>query len=159
METDIMLFIVSGILMVAGLAGCILPVIPGPPLSYLGLLALHFTDKVQFSAAELVISAIAVVTVTVLDYATPIIGSKRFGGSSYGTRGCVIGTVIGLFFMPWGLIICPFLGAVAGELIARNSFRKAMKAGVGSFLGYLFGTLLKLCTCIYFIIRFFTAVF
>ena len=159
MESDLILFIISGILLAAGLAGCILPAIPGLPLSFLGLLMLNCTDKVQFSTTEIVMSMTAVIVVSVLEYVTPIIGSRRFGGSKYGTRGCMVGTVVGLFFMPWGLIAGPFIGAVVGELIACRTFRQALKAGAGSFLGYLLSTLLKLCLCIYFIIRFFTAVF
>lgn len=140
--------------MLVGLAGCILPMLPGPPLAWLGMLLLHFTDRVDFSVTELVVSALVVIATLVLDYFTPMIGAKKFGGGKYGNRGCVIGTIMGMFFLPLGLILGPFLGAVIGELIAGKPFRTALKAGFGSFVGFLFGTLIKLAVCLYFIIRF-----
>ena len=140
--------------MLVGLAGCILPMLPGPPLAWLGMLLLHFTDRVDFSVTELVVSALVVIATLVLDYFTPMIGAKKFGGGKYSNRGCVIGTIVGMFFLPLGLILGPFLGAVIGELIAGKPFRAALKAGFGSFVGFLFGTLIKLVVCLYFIIRF-----
>ena len=140
--------------MLVGLSGCILPMLPGPPLAWLGMLLLHFTDRVDFSVTELVVSALVVIATLVLDYFTPMIGAKKFGGGKYGNRGCVIGTIVGMFFLPLGLILGPFLGAVIGELIAGKPFRAALKAGFGSFVGFLFGTLIKLAVCLYFIIRF-----
>ena len=154
MAVEYLLYALSAICMLAGLAGCILPMLPGPPLAWLGMLLLHFTDRVDFSVTELVVSALVVIATLVLDYFTPMIGAKKFGGGKYGNRGCVIGTIVGMFFLPLGLIIGPFLGAVIGELIARKPFRAALKAGFGSFVGFLFGTLIKLAVCLYFIIRF-----
>lgn len=154
MAVEYLLYALSAICMLAGLAGCILPMLPGPPLAWLGMLLLHFTDRVDFSVTELVVSALVVIATLVLDYFTPMIGAKKFGGGKYGNRGCVIGTIVGMFFLPLGLILGPFLGAVIGELIAGKPFRVALKAGFGSFVGFLFGTLIKLAVCLYFIIRF-----
>ena len=154
MAVEYLLYALSAICMLAGLAGCILPMLPGPPLAWLGMLLLHFTDRVDFSVTELVVSALVVSATLVLDYFTPMIGAKKFGGGKYGNRGCVIGTIVGMFFLPLGLILGPFLGAVIGELIAGKPFRAALKAGFGSFVGFLFGTLIKLAVCLYFIIRF-----
>lgn len=154
MAVEYLLYALSAICMLAGLAGCILPMLPGPPLAWLGMLLLHFTDRVDFSVTELVVSALVVIATLVLDYFTPMIGAKKFGGGKYGNRGCVIGTIMGMFFLPLGLILGPFLGAVIGELIAGKPFRAALKAGFGSFVGFLFGTLIKLAVCLYFIIRF-----
>ena len=154
MAVEYLLYALSAICMLAGLAGCILPMLPGPPLAWLGMLLLHFTDRVDFSVTELVVSALVVIATLVLDYFTPMIGAKKFGGGKYGNRGCVIGTIVGIFFLPLGLILGPFLGAVIGELIAGKPFRAALKAGFGSFVGFLFGTLIKLAVCLYFIIRF-----
>lgn len=154
MAVEYLLYALSAICMLAGLAGCILPMLPGPPLAWLGMLLLHFTDRVDFSVTELVVSALVVIATLVLDYFTPMIGAKKFGGGKYGNRGCVIGTIVGMFFLPLGLILGPFLGAVIGELIAGKPFRAALKAGFGSFVGFLFGTLIKLAVCLYFIIRF-----
>ncbi len=154
MAVEYLLYALSAICMLVGLAGCILPMLPGPPLAWLGMLLLHFTDRVDFSVTELVVSALVVIATLVLDYFTPMIGAKKFGGGKYGNRGCVIGTIVGMFFLPLGLILGPFLGAVIGELIAGKPLRAALKAGFGSFVGFLFGTLIKLAVCLYFIIRF-----
>ena len=154
MAVEYLLYALSAICMLVGLAGCILPMLPGPPLAWFGMLLLHFTDRVDFSVTELVVSALVVIATLVLDYFTPMIGAKKFGGGKYGNRGCVIGTIVGMFFLPLGLILGPFLGAVIGELIAGKPFRAALKAGFGSFVGFLFGTLIKLAVCLYFIIRF-----
>ncbi len=151
---ELLLYILSALCMLVGLAGCILPMLPGPPLAWLGMLLLHFTDRVDFAVTELVVSALVVIATVVLDYITPMIGTKKFGGGKYGNWGCMIGTVVGLFFMPLGLILGPFIGAVIGELIAGKPMRAALKAGFGSFVGFLFGTLIKLAVCIYFIVRF-----
>lgn len=159
MALEIFLIIASAICLLVGLAGCILPLLPGPPISYVGLLLLHFTDKVHFSATQLVIWAIVVVAIVVLDYLTPMIGTKRFGGSKYGNWGCLAGTFVGLCFLPWGIVAGPFAGAVIGELIGKRPFKTALKAGFGSFVGFLFGTLLKLAVCLYFIFCFFTGIF
>ena len=142
MAVEYLLYALSAICMLVGLAGCILPMLPGPPLAWLGMLLLHFTDRVDFSVTELVVSALVVIATLVLDYFTPMIGAKKFGGGKYGNRGCVIGTIVGMFFLPLGLILGPFLGAVIGELIAGKPFRAALKAGFGSFVGFLFGTLI-----------------
>ena len=141
------LFIIIGILcLLTGLAGCFLPVIPGPPVAYAGLLLLHFTDKVQYSTTQLV-----------LDYFIPMLGSKYSGGTRWGTRGCLAGTIIGLFFMPWGIVLGPFLGAFIGELLGGKETRQALKSGMGSLFGFLFGTVLKCILCGYFAWEFVSA--
>ncbi len=142
---DFLLVFFGALLMIAGIAGCVLPVIPGPPLSYIGLLMLHFTTRYQFSTTFLVIWGIVTVVVYVIDYLIPVWGTKRFGGSKRGVWGSLIGLVIGLFFFPpFGIIIGPFLGAVIGELTAGKDHGSALKSGFGSFMGFLLGTLLKL---------------
>ena len=135
------IFIISGIL------GCVLPVIPGPPLSYVGLLLLPFTERYQFSTKFLIIWAIITVLVYALDYVIPAWGTKKFGGSKRGVWGSIIGLIVGLFFFPpLGIIIGPFAGAVIGELSLGKDSGAALKSGFGSFLGFLTGTLLKLIT-------------
>ena len=109
---DIILIILGSLCLIVGLLGCILPIIPGPPISYAGLLLLHITDKVQFSTSQLLIWLFLVVIVQVLDYFTPMIGSKYSGGSKWGSWGCLIGSIVGIIFLgPWGIIIGPFGGA------------------------------------------------
>ena len=133
------------IFLITGILGCVLPVIPGPPLNYIGLLLLHFTTKYQFSSKFLIVWAIITIVVYALDYVIPVWGTKKFGGSKRGVWGSVIGLVVGLFFFPpFGIIAGPFLGAVIGELSAGKDSGAALKSGFGSFLGFLLGTLLKL---------------
>lgn len=153
---DIILIILGILCLLVGLAGCILPALPGPPLSYAALLLLHFTDKVQFSTTQLVVWLIVVVLIQVLDYFVPMLGSKYTGGTRWGTRGCMAGTLVGLFFMPWGIILGPFLGAFIGELLGGSDKKLALKSGIGSLIGFLLGTILKCAVCGYFIYLFFS---
>lgn len=133
------LFIISGIL------GGILPVLPGPPLSYVGLILLHLTERYQFSTNFLIVWGVITVVVYVLDYLIPIWGTKKFGGSKRGVWGSIIGLLVGMFlFPPFGIIVGPFLGAVLGELSSGKQSREAFRSGLGSFLGFMVGTLLKL---------------
>ena len=154
---DIFLIIVGILCLLTGLAGCILPVLPGVPLAYGGLLLLHLTDRVQFSAAQLLVWLLVVAVIQVLDYFIPLLGTKYTGGTKWGTRGCLAGTIVGLFFMPWGIILGPFLGAVAGELLGGRETAQALKSGLGSVLGFLLGTVLKCAVCAYFIWQFVAA--
>lgn len=154
---DIILIILGIICMIAGLAGCFLPIIPGPPIAYVGILLLHFSDKAHFTTTQLVVWLIIVVVAHILDYFIPLLGSKYSGGSRWGTRGCFVGTIVGLFFMPWGIIIGPFLGAFIGELLGGGKTAQALKSGLGSLLGFLLGTVLKCMICGYFIYEFVSA--
>ncbi|HPL94924.1 MAG TPA: DUF456 domain-containing protein [Paludibacteraceae bacterium] len=142
MET--FLIILAFILIVLGILGSILPVLPGVPVSYVGILLLHFTEKVQFSTQFLIFWLVMVILVQVLDYLVPIWGTKKFGGSKRGIWGCAIGMVVGLFFGPWGIILGPFLGAIVGELSSGKQTQSAIKAGFGSFIGFLLGVISKL---------------
>ncbi|MDR0364623.1 MAG: DUF456 domain-containing protein [Bacteroidales bacterium] len=141
---DIFLIILGFILLIVGFLGCILPIIPGVPLCYAAILLLHFTTKVNFSVEFLVGWGVVVIAMQIIDYFIPIWGTKKFGGSRLGTIGSFVGVVIGLFFGLLGIIIGPFIGAVAGELIAGKESRQAFKAGFGSFVGFLIGTIGKL---------------
>ena len=142
---DYFLIALGIISLLLGLAGGILPIIPGPPLSYLGILFLHFTSRYSFDSNFLWIWAGVTVVVYVLDFVIPAWGTKKFGGSKKGVWGSILGLIIGMiFFGPFGIILGPFVGAFAGELIAGKDQQSALKAGFGSFLGFLTGTLLKL---------------
>jgi len=142
---DYVLIAFGAIFIVAGILGCLLPVLPGPPLSYAGLLLLHFSSKYQFSVKFLLIWAAVTILVSVLDYAIPAWGAKKFGSSKRGIWGSFIGLIAGLFFFPpFGIIIGPFAGAVVGELTGGKNSGEALKSGFGTFVGFLLGTLLKL---------------
>lgn len=156
---DILLYILSAICLLAGFIGCFVPVIPGPPLSYVGLLLLHFTEKEPFSVTYLLVMLAIVAVIQVLDYVIPSFGSKMLGGSRWGSRGCLVGTLIGMFFLPFGIIAGPFLGAVVGELMGGKDFGKALVSGLGSFIGFIASTLLKLALSVYMIYMAITALF
>ena len=142
--TDYVLLIVGIIIMILGIIGCLVPVLPGPPLSFVGLLLLHFTKFGHFTTPTLLIFAGIAVAVSLLDYLVPVWGTKKFGGSKYGTRGATVGLIIGLFLGPLGIIIGPLLGAFVGEMIFKDDVNYALKAGFGSLLGFLTGVGLKL---------------
>ena len=145
---NVVLIIIVIILLIAGFVGCIVPAMPGVPIAYVSLVVLRFSDKGdEVSNRLLIIWAIVTIIVTVLDYIVPAWGTKQFGGSKWGTWGSAIGVIVGLFFGPWGIILGPFLGAVLFELIGGKPSKEAIRAGWGSFIGFLTGTILKLICC------------
>lgn len=141
---DILLVVLAALCLLLGLVGCIIPIIPACPLSYLGMFLLHCTSTIQFTPRQLLLWAMLVIVVQVMDYIFPILGAKKMGGSKAGSWGCTIGMVVGMFVGPWGIILGPFFGAIIGELIDGKKSDKAFIAGLGSFLGFLAGTLSKL---------------
>lgn len=144
---DWFLLILALVLILIGLIGCILPVIPGPPLSYIGLLLLHFTRFGDFGFTFLVVMATVAIVVTILDYIVPVWGTKKFGGSKAGIWGATIGLVLGIFVLPpIGIIIGPLVGAIIAESIKGKNFNKSLKAGFGSLVGFAMGIGLKLAT-------------
>lgn len=152
---DTLLIILGILLLIVGLVGCILPMLPGPPLAYCALLLLQFTSKAPFEAKFLIFWAAITIAVTLLDYWVPIYGTKKLGGTKQGVWGATIGLLAGLFFFPpLGLIIGPFAGAFIGELVAGQSSDRAMKSAIGSFLGFLAGTLMKLVVTVFMIYYF-----
>ena len=144
---DIFLLIVAFLFLLIGIIGCIVPGLPGTPISYAGLWIAQATNRVDFSWQFLLIWGIVVVVISVLDYVVPAWGTKKFGGSSWGVWGSTIGVFIGLFFGAVGVIVGPLVGAILGELIAGKQLGAALKAGWGSFIGILFGTVIKLIAC------------
>ena len=142
---DILLTSLGIIFLAAGFIGCILPGLPGPPISYVALLLLHFTRYVQINENTLLVGGVITVLVTILDNVVPIWGAKKFGGTKRGVWGSIIGLLVGmLFFPPFGIIVGPFAGAVLGELSGGSDNRTALKAGIGAFVGFLTGTVAKL---------------
>jgi len=147
---DILLFTLGLMLVILGILGSFLPVLPGPPLSWLGLAMLYWTDAVDSEPWILWGAFAAAVIISVLDYAIPAMGTKRFGGSQKGIWGTNIGLVLGIIApIPLGVIIGPFLGALAGELLHDSTnFKRAFRAATGSFLGFLTSTFIKLVYCL-----------
>ena len=142
---DIPLIIIGLMISIFGILGCLLPAIPGPPLSYLGLLLLHWAPNYHFSTRFLIIMGVVTLVVTVLDNILPALSAKRSGGSKRAVWGSMIGLVVGMFtFPPIGLIVGPFIGAVIGELSTGKESGEAIKSGFSTFIGFLGGVVIKL---------------
>ncbi|MBO7454978.1 MAG: DUF456 domain-containing protein [Paludibacteraceae bacterium] len=144
---EVILLILSGLMMLIGIIGCIVPGLPGTPIAYVGLWIAQATDRVDFSWQFLLVWGIVTIVVTVLDYVVPAWGTKRFGGTRWGVWGSTIGVFVGLFFGAVGVIVGPLVGAILGELLGGKEVRQALRAGWGSFIGLLCGTILKLICC------------
>lgn len=145
MNLDLLWIIMGSIFLLVGIAGCVLPVIPGQVLSWGSLLFLQFTSNPPFTGNFMVTWALITAGVTLLDYYVPIWGTKKLGGSKKGIWGATLGLVVGIFFFPpFGLIVGPFIGAYAGELVAGKDSRTAFRSGLGSFIGFVAGTMMKL---------------
>jgi uncharacterized protein YqgC (DUF456 family) len=160
---DIFLLVVAILLLILGFAGCLLPILPGPPLSFIALIVLQFTRFADFQLSTFLFLGTLTVIVQALDFVVPAWGTKKFGGTKYGSWGSISGLIAGLFFLPaigplgiFTILGGPFVGALIGEKIAGKDSNAAMRAAFGSFVGFLAGTLMKLvCTGIiaFFFIR------
>jgi uncharacterized protein YqgC (DUF456 family) len=151
------LWITIGIaLCIVAIFGSLLPLLPGPPVAFIGLLVQQLRDPSPFQPKTVIIFLVVVIVTLVLDYLVPIWGTKKFGGTKYGVWGCTLGFLAAFWMGPWGVIIGPFLGAFIGEMIAGQDSKKSFKAAVGSFVGFLLGSFLKLVVCffmLFYIIR------
>lgn len=136
---------------IVGIIGCFVPMLPGPPISFLGLLIIYLRADDEIGAIALTVYGFVTIVTLILDYIIPSLGVKYFGGTKFGKWGSFIGTLIGLCYFPVGLILGPFFGAFIGELIGRQTKMSAFKSGIGSLLGFLFGVLMKFVVCIYFL--------
>lgn len=137
------------VMAVFGLAACVLPAVPGPPISYLSLLLLSWVrDWKPFSTTFLLVMAGATALVLLLDYIVPAAGARRYGASKFGVWGSILGMLIGLFvFPPFGLFVGGFVGAVAGEFYSGKAGDDAMRAGMGVLVGTLVGIGIKMGLC------------
>ena len=161
MNLSLLLAIVAGLLLLVGFIGTFVPVLPGAPLAWGGLLAAFFSDYCEVSVAALIVSGIFAIIVSVLDNILPVTMTKKFGGSKAATTGSTIGLIAGFFIGPVGIMLGPLIGAFIGEFI-HNKGKKIEgdgKAALGAFVGFLTGTGLKmicvLCFIWYFIASFF----
>ncbi len=144
----IILAVLAGII---GIAGSILPGLPGPPVSWLGLMMLYFwghgADKAgdPMSLSFLLLWLVITVAVCVVDYVVPAYFTRVTGGSKVAGRGAIVGLILGMFFTPVGIILGTLLGAFLAEfLVSRKSGWQSTKSAVGALLGFLFGTGIKL---------------
>jgi uncharacterized protein YqgC (DUF456 family) len=146
---DILLLLLGFVCVVLGIFGSFLPVLPGPSISWVGILLLYFTTAVPVNYWILGVSLLITIILTVLDYIIPAKGTKKFGGSSYGIWGTNIGLIVGIFTpIPFAFIIGPFIGAFIGELIYDSKdHQRALKAATGSLLGFLASSFMKFVVC------------
>ncbi len=157
--TDYLLLSLAIILLIGGFIGSVIPGLPGPPFAYLSLVVLHLTRFADFTPRFLLITGLVAAAATAIDWFVPMWGAKKFGGSKYGVIGAAIGLLVGLFFAPPGIIVGPFLGAFLLELLHKNSAQHALRAGVGSLIGFMFGTGIKLAIAAIFAYHFIKGVF
>lgn len=145
MDKSVVLWIVAVVLVVAGLAGTVLPVLPGAPLVLAGLVAAAWAENFLYvGVPTLVLLAVLTALTYVIDLITSALGAKRVGASKYAIWGAVLGALVGAFFGVAGVLLGPFVGAVAGELGAGRSVKQAGRVGVASWIGFVVGTLGKL---------------
>ncbi|MGH8460388.1 MAG: DUF456 domain-containing protein [Stenotrophobium sp.] len=141
--------LLSVVLVVGGLIGAVLPIIPGPPLVVAGLWLAAWTDHYRHvGTATLVIIIVLGLIGVISDFVAGSFGAKRVGASPQAVSGAAFGTFVGLFFGIPGLILGPFAGAIAGELYARRSLGQAAASGMGTWLGLLFGAIAKLAVSV-----------
>lgn len=145
MEMDILLAVIAGILLLIGLIGTVVPVIPGPPLAWSGLLVGYFSSYTRLSVICLIITGIIAVFISIVDNLFPAFMTKKIGGSKYATIGSMIGLFVGFIAAPISILAGAFLGAFIGELIHSNGeFAVSLKAAAGAFLGFILSTGLKM---------------
>ncbi|WP_300567011.1 DUF456 domain-containing protein [Flavobacterium sp.] len=147
---DTLLLFVGFICVIVGVFGSFLPALPGPGLSWIGLLLLYLTKAVPNNYWVLGSTLMVTVFIIILDYVIPAKGTKKFGGSSYGVWGTNIGLLVGMFFIPipFGFVIGAFAGAFIGELLYdKQDQKRALKAATGSFLGFLASAFIQFVLC------------
>ena len=145
---DILLLITGIACLLIGLAGAVLP-LPGPPLSFAGLILLHISRFAEFSQTVLYTLGFVTIVIAVLDYYIPVWGTKKFGGTRYGAIGATVGMLAGFLFIPSiGIFVGTFLGAFLGELIGKAKVKDALKSAFGSFIGFLTGIVMKVILCL-----------
>jgi uncharacterized protein YqgC (DUF456 family) len=144
-DTTILLWVLAASLILTGLAGMILPLLPGAPLLFLGLvIGAWAEDFIHVGYGTLGILAGLTLLTYVVDFLSGALGAKRFGASKRAMIGATIGAVVGLFMGIVGIIVGPFIGAVIGELTAKRTLSDAGYAGVGTTLGLVVGIAVKL---------------
>lgn len=139
------LAIICSILMLVGLLGVVLPIIPGIPLSWLGLFIYAAgTSFERISVTTIVVFFILMLVSLAIDFFAPILGAKKYKSSKLGVFGAFVGITVGIFFGIWGIILGPFVGALLGELISGKGTKQAFGSALGTFIGMILGSLLKI---------------
>jgi hypothetical protein len=141
----LLLWILAAGLMLVGLAGVVLPALPGIPLMFAGMLvAAWIDDFTRIGALPLIVLGVLTLFTLAIDFAAGALGAQRVGASRQAIVGAAIGTVVGVLFGLPGLLLGPFFGAVVGEVVARRGLEQALRVGMASWLGFFLGTLLKI---------------
>ena len=145
MSSDALWLVLAAVLVCVGLAGSVLPALPGVPLVFAGLLlAAWAEDFERVTWITLVVLGLLTIISFVIDFAATALGAKRVGATKLAVAGALVGTVLGIFFGPPGLILGPFVGAVAGKMLSHGKMQQAARAGFATWMGLIFGTLAKL---------------
>lgn len=145
MDTTILQWLLATVLVLAGLLGLLLPVLPGPPLLFAGLLAAAWAEDFAYiGAPTLTLLAVLALLTYVVDFAATALGAKRFGASKRAAIGAALGALVGLAFGIPGVLLGPFIGAVIGELTAQRGLGDAGRAGLGATIGLVLGAAGKL---------------
>jgi len=141
-------FVVAALLIAAGIAGAVVPALPGVPLVFAGMLLAAWADHfAHVGPITLVVLGLLGAIAMAIDFLAGLAGARRVGASRQALWGATLGTLLGLFFGLPGIVFGPFAGAVAGELSAGSRAGRAAHVGIGTWLGLLFGTLAKLALC------------
>ena len=152
---DLLLLVIASVFMVLGILGSFLPMLPGIPLSWLGLLLLYFTSTIPMNYTFLGITLFIALLIFALQYAIPALGTKYLGGSKYGMIGASLGLVIGIFLpIPFAMLFVPFVGAYIGEIINKADSRTALKAASGSFIGLLASSFMEFFVTVIYLLLF-----
>ena len=145
MDLQTLYYAIAAILVLIGIAGTILPALPGLPLVFAGMLLAAWAGGFEYIGIPvLVVLGILTLLSLAVDFWATALGAKRVGASGKAVAGAVIGTFVGIFFGPIGLFAGPFVGALAGELLHGRDVGQATRVGFGTWLGVVFGTVLKL---------------
>lgn len=141
-------YLLAAVMVVVGIAGTILPALPGIPVVFAGLLIAAWADGFQHAGTlTLVVLGLLTVFALIVDFVAGVAGAKRVGASRRAVIGAALGTLVGIFFGLPGLLLGPFLGALCGELAAGGGLQKATSVGLGAWLGFVVGTVVKLGVC------------
>lgn len=152
---DLLLIVIGALLMIVGILGSFLPVLPGVPISWLGLLILHLAPSIPMNYWLLGVTLAIAILIYGLNLIIPAMGTKRFGGSKYGMIGATVGLIVGLIApIPFGVLIGPFVGAFIGEIINKSNSKSALKAAFGSFIGFLASSFMEFVIAFGFLLLF-----
>ncbi|HEX2138454.1 MAG TPA: DUF456 family protein [Woeseiaceae bacterium] len=145
MDATIFWYLAAGLLILVGLAGTLLPALPGVPLVFGGMwLTAWVGDYAEIGRWTVISLGVLAGLALLLDFLAGLLGARRVAASSAALWGAAIGTVVGLFFGLPGLLLGPFIGAVAGELRAGGGVNRSAHVGIATWIGLLFGTLAKI---------------